>query len=124
MNGRFTMHFRNRSETIEYSLNPMMLLHHRQARRLHRLVVPMAAIPLALTTASGAIYGTALSVNIDVPWLLRLHTGNFGLVNLQPVYSPLVGIMSLLLIVSGVSLLRNTRGARPASTVVGPEGDV
>ncbi|MFM8276402.1 MAG: hypothetical protein ACKN89_05310 [Cyanobium sp.] len=77
----------------------------RRSRKLHRLVVPIAAIPLALKTMSGAIYGTLLAMNMDAPWLLRLHTGNFGVINLQPVYSPLIGVLTLILIASGVSML-------------------
>ena len=83
----------------------MMKPLNRRSRTLHRLVVPIAAIPLALTTASGALYGTVLSFNIDAPWLLRMHTGNFGVINLQPIYSPLIGVMTLILIASGISLL-------------------
>ena len=88
---------------------------NRRSRRLHRLVVPVAAIPLALTTASGALYGTALALNIDVPWLLRMHTGNFGVINLQPMYSPLIGLLTLILIASGLSLLVGGRQPRQSS---------
>lgn len=84
----------------------------RRSRRLHRLLVPIAAVPLALTALSGAIYGTILGFNIDAPWLLRLHTGNFGLVNLQPIYSPLIGILTLVVIGSGMALLLGGRGGR------------
>lgn len=66
---------------------------------------PVAAIPLALPALSGAVYGTVLSFNTDAPWLLRLHTGNFGLINLQPIDSPLIGVLTLLLVVSGPCLL-------------------
>lgn len=77
----------------------------RRSRKLHRLLVPIAAAPLALTSLSGAIYGTILYYNIDAPWLLRLHTGNFGVINLQPFYSPLIGILTLVLVISGITLL-------------------
>jgi len=77
----------------------------RRSRKLHRLLVPIAAAPLALTSLSGAIYGTILSFNIDAPWLLRLHTGNFGVINLQPYDSPWIGILTLLLVISGLSVL-------------------
>ena len=77
----------------------------RLGRRLHRLLVPIAALPLAITTLSGALYGTILTFNIDAPWLLRVHTGNFGLVNLQPVYSPLIGLLTLVVIASGLTVL-------------------
>ncbi|GDX77619.1 hypothetical protein LBMAG41_26980 [Cyanobium sp.] len=85
----------------------------RRSRRLHRLLVPIAAAPLALTSLSGAIYGTILYFNIDAPWLLRLHTGNFGVINLQPFYSPLIGILTLVLVISGLSLLLKVPGGRP-----------
>jgi hypothetical protein len=53
-------------------------------------------------------------LNIDAPWLLRLHTGNFGVINLQPYYSPLIGILTLLLVISGLSvLLRAPAGRSP-----------
>jgi hypothetical protein len=84
---------------------------HRHSRRLHRLVVPIAAVPLALTALSGALYGSLLETSLDTSWLLRLHTGNFGLVNLQPIYSPLIGIGTLVLVASGVSLLLTRRRA-------------
>ena len=82
-----------------------------RSRKLHRLLVPIAAIPLALTSASGAIYGTVLSFNQDAPWLLRLHTGNFGVINLQLIYSPLIGVMTLVLVTSGIALLAGGRRA-------------
>lgn len=88
-----------------------------RSRKLHRLLVPIAAAPLALTALSGAIYGTILHYNIDAPWLLRLHTGNFVVVNLQPFYSPLIGILTLVLVISGISLRCRPRGvARHANT--------
>jgi hypothetical protein len=67
--------------------------------------MPIAAIPLAHTTASGALYGTVLSFGTDAPWLLRMHTGDFGAINLQPIYCPLIGVLTLILIASGISLL-------------------
>jgi len=87
----------------------------RRSRQLHRLLVPIAAAPLALTALSGGVYGTVLSFNIDAPWLLRLHTGNFGIVNLQPYYAPLVSLCTLILIASGISLYLGSRRSRGVS---------
>lgn len=86
----------------------------RRSRQLHRLLVPIAAAPLALTALSGGIYGTILAFNIDAPWLLRLHTGNFGVINLQPYYSPLIGVLTLILVASGVSMLLGGRRSAPS----------
>jgi hypothetical protein len=54
-----------------------------------------------------------LYFNIDAPWLLRLHTGNFGVINLQNFSSPLIGILTLVLVISRLSLLLRTPGGRP-----------
>ena len=78
-------------------------LQHR-ARRLHRLLVPLAAAPLLLTAASGSLYSLLLEQGVDAFWLLKVHTGRFGPVNLQPYYSILLGISTLVVIISGLSL--------------------
>lgn len=75
-----------------------------RARRLHRLLVPLAAAPLLLTAASGSLYSVLLEQGVDAFWLLKIHTGRFGPVNLQPYYSILLGISTLVVIISGLSL--------------------
>ena len=80
-----------------------------KARQLHRLIVPVAAAPLLLTALTGSIYSLLLELGIDAFWLLKIHTGRFGPVNLQPVYSILLGILSCLLIASGLALWRPQR---------------
>lgn len=74
------------------------------ARRLHRLLVPLAAAPLLLTAASGSLYSVLLEQGIDAFWLLKIHTGRFGPLNLQPYYSILLGVFTLVVILSGLSL--------------------
>ena len=75
-----------------------------RARRLHRLLVPLAAAPLLLTASSGSLYSVLLEQGIDAFWLLKIHTGRFGPLNLQPYYSILLGIFTLVVILSGLSL--------------------
>ena len=74
-------------------------------RRLHRVIVPVAAVPLLVTSLSGSVYSGLLDQGIDAFWLLKLHTGRFGPINLQPYYSVILGLLTIALIVSGVSLL-------------------
>ena len=76
-----------------------------QARRLHRLLVPIAAAPLLLTAATGSLYSLLLEQGIDAFWLLKIHTGRFGVINLQPAYPMVLGVMTLVLTVSGLALL-------------------
>lgn len=77
----------------------------RQARRLHRWLVPIAAAPLLLTAGSGSLYSLLLEQNIDAFWLLKIHTGNFGAINLQPIYSVMLGVLTVVVTVSGLVLL-------------------
>ncbi len=74
-------------------------------RRAHRVVVPIAAAPLLLTAASGSLYSLLLEQGIDAFWLLKIHTGKFGPINLQPYYSLLLGDLTLVVIVSGIAML-------------------
>ena len=82
-----------------------------KARQVHRLIVPVAAAPLLLTALTGSLYSLLLELDIDAFWLLKIHTGRFGPINLQPVYSILLGILSCLLIASGIALWRPRRSS-------------
>ena len=77
----------------------------RRARRIHRWLVPLAAAPLLITAATGSLYSLLLEQNIDAFWLLKLHTGQFGWINLQPVYPILLGALTIVVTVSGVTML-------------------
>ena len=76
-----------------------------KARKIHRMLVPFAAAPLLLTALSGSLYSALLSQGIDAFWLLKMHSGTFGPLNLQPYYSVLLGGSTCVLIGSGISLL-------------------
>ena len=74
-------------------------------RVVHRAVVVVAALPLLITSATGSIYSLLLEQGIDAFWLLKIHTVRFGVINLQPYYSWLLGVLTLLAIGSGILLL-------------------
>ena len=84
-------------------------------RRVHRVIVPLAAVPLLVTSLSGSVYSGLLDQGIDAFWLLKLHTGRFGPINLQPSYSVILGLLTIALIVSGVSLLLPKRRCQRSS---------
>jgi hypothetical protein len=75
-------------------------------------VVPIAAAPLLLTAGSGSLYSLLLERGIDAFWLLKIHTGKFGPINLQPYYSLLLGVLTLVVIASGVAMLLSSNKAR------------
>ena len=83
----------------------MALVPKTRWRQLHRWVVPVAAAPLLLTAATGSLYSLLLEQGIDAFWLLKIHSGRFGPLNLQPFYSGLLGMLTLVVIVSGAGLL-------------------
>ena len=78
-------------------------------RRVHRSLVPLAALPLLLTALSGSLYGALSTQGIEAFWLMKLHTGNFGLLNLQPWYSSILALLTLFVIGSGIGLLLGRR---------------
>ena len=94
----------------------MALVSKTRWRQLHRWVVPVAAAPLLLTAATGSLYSLLLEQGIDAFWLLKIHSGRFGPLNLQPFYSGLLGVFTLVVIVSGAGLLVSRgrpQGQRP-----------
>ena len=76
-------------------------------RKFHRKVASISAIPLLITILSGTIYSFLQPLGIDAFWLIKWHTGNFGIFNLQPFYSIFIGITSMVSVVSGVKILKN-----------------
>ena len=75
-------------------------------RKIHRKVATISAIPLLITILSGTIYSFFQPLGVDAFWLIKLHTGNFGIINLQPFYSIFLGIASIISLVSGIRLLQ------------------
>ena len=75
-------------------------------RKFHRKITAISAIPLLITIVSGTIYSILQPIGIDAFWLIKLHTGNFSIINLQPFYSIFLGIASIISVVSGVRLLQ------------------
>ena len=75
-------------------------------RKIHRKVAALSAIPLLITLISGTAYSILQPLGVDAFWLIKWHTGNFGFFNLQPFYSILIGICSIISVISGVKLLQ------------------
>ena len=75
-------------------------------RKIHRKVAALSAVPLLITLISGTAYSVLQPLGVDAFWLIKWHTGNFGILNLQPFYSILIGICSIISVISGVKLLQ------------------
>ena len=75
-------------------------------RKIHRKITVISAIPLLITIVSGTIYSILHPLGIDAFWLIKWHTCNFGIINLQPFYSIVLGIASIISIITGLRLLQ------------------
>tara|TARA_A100001388_G_scaffold91544_1_gene66284 strand:+ start:583 stop:843 length:261 start_codon:yes stop_codon:yes gene_type:complete len=75
-------------------------------RKIHRKITAISAIPLLITIVSGTIYSILQPLGLDAFWLIKWHTGNFGILNLQPYYSIFLGIASIISVISGIRLLQ------------------
>jgi len=75
-------------------------------RKIHRKITAISAIPLIITILSGTIYSILQPLGLDAFWLIKWHTGNFGIINLQPFYSIFLGMASIISIISGVRLFQ------------------
>ena len=75
-------------------------------RKIHRKVAALSAIPLLITIISGTAYSILQPLGVDAFWLIKWHTGNFGIFNLQPFYSIFLGTSSIISVISGVKLLQ------------------
>ena len=75
-------------------------------RKMHRKVASISAIPLIITITSGTLYSFLQPIGVDAFWLIKWHTGNFGIFNLQPFYSIFLGIASIISVISGIKLLQ------------------
>ena len=80
-------------------------IRQRTARKLHRWLVPIAAAPLLLTALTGSLYSLLLEQGIDAFWLIKIHTGRFGWLNLQPAYPLLLGMLTIVVSISGLAML-------------------
>ncbi|AFY37136.1 hypothetical protein Lepto7376_0738 [[Leptolyngbya] sp. PCC 7376] len=95
-----------------------MALNKRFLRKLHRSLVPIMVAPLLITVLSGTLFQLAAlsGRGIDFLWLLNLHKGNLGFMNLERIYPFLNGLGLLLLIVSGAVMWWTTRPKKRQST--------
>jgi len=80
-----------------------MAINRVRLRRLHKALVPFMVLPLLLTLTTGTLFQFAVAGDRanDFLWLLELHRGKFGQVNLEFLYPILNALGLLTLIVTG-----------------------
>ena len=80
-----------------------------KTRKLHRSITFISVIPLFITVISGSLYSLFQYFGLDYFWLMKVHTGNFFLMNLQPIFSPVVGFLTIFVILSGLLLFPRSK---------------
>jgi len=90
------------------NFNPLRL------RQLHRAMVPVMVLPLLLTLTTGVLFQFAVASDraTDFIWLLDLHRGKFGQINLDFVYPFLNALGLLTLLITGVLMWLKTPSRR------------
>ena len=84
-----------------------------KTRKLHRRFTLIAVLPLLITVISGSLYSLFQYFGLDFFWLMKIHTGNFFFINLQPIYTPVVGFLTIAAIISGLFLFPRSKSKYP-----------
>ncbi len=83
-----------------------MAINKVRLRRLHSTLAPIMALPLLLTLVTGILYQIAITngQGSEFFWLIELHKGKFGSLNLEKIYPYLNALGLLTLIITGVMM--------------------
>lgn len=81
-----------------------MAINQVRLRRLHLALAPVMVLPLLLTLVTGSLYQfAAISGQVrNFQWLLALHRGQFGSLNLEVIYPFLNALGLLTMILTGM----------------------
>lgn len=95
-----------------------MAFDKRNIRQLHRRLVPIMVAPLLITVLTGSLFQVAALTGkgADFYWLLNVHRGNWGFLNLEMIYPFLNALGLLLLMASGVVMWWNGRPKKRKGT--------
>ena len=84
-----------------------------KTRKIHRRMTLIAVLPLFITVISGSLYSLLQYFGLDIFWLMKIHTGNFFFINFQPLYTPVVGFLTISAIISGLFLFPRSKSKYP-----------
>ena len=84
-----------------------------KTKKIHRRLTLVAVMPLFITVISGSLYSLLQYFGLDLFWLMKIHTGNFFFINLQPLYTPVVGFLTITAIISGLLLFPRSKSKYP-----------
>ena len=83
-----------------------MALNKARLRHFHYIIAPIMFLPIFLTAITGSLFQVAVITgkSTDYLWLLDLHRGKFGSINLEFIY-PLINAFGVLfLAITGIAM--------------------
>lgn len=94
------------------------ILMQKRIRLLHKTLAPIMVLPLALTAITGSIFQffDLAGKEDSVRWLIALHKGHFGFLNLSEIYPFLNALGLLVLVVTGFSMWLQKRSTSKGGT--------
>ena len=83
-----------------------MAINRARVRQLHRILAPIMLAPILLTLTTGFLYQSAelSGAATNFSWLLELHIGHFGSLNLEVIYPFLNALGLLTLAITGITM--------------------
>ena len=83
-------------------------------KKVHAFVAPFVIIPIILTLTTGSIYQALELLGKDdgARWLIRVHKGNFGIINLEFIYPFLNALGLLFMAITGGTMWLELRRIR------------
>ncbi|MGB3402292.1 MAG: PepSY domain-containing protein [Microcoleaceae cyanobacterium] len=83
-----------------------MPINQARLRQLHRTIAPIFVLPLLITLITGSLFQFAVlsQKGSEYLWLLDLHRGHFGRLNLEAIYPFLNALGLLTLLITGVMI--------------------
>ena len=83
-----------------------MAINKARLRHLHSILAPIMFLPILLTAITGSLFQVAVITgkSTDFLWLLELHRGKFGMINLELIY-PLINAFGVIfLAITGITM--------------------
>jgi hypothetical protein len=91
-----------------------MAINKARLRQIHSWLAPIMFVPILLTLTTGSLFQVAAITGKtqDFLWLLELHRGKFGRINLEIIYPFLNAFGVLFLAVTGIMMWLKLRRRR------------
>lgn len=94
-----------------------MAINPARLRQLHSSLASIMVLPLLLSLTTGSLYQFSLlsGRSADFAWLLEVHKGHFGQLNLESIYPFLNALGLLTMIITGIGMWLGVRRRRSRS---------